>query len=158
MQLSQPATPASVISRVRSPALHSVINLTIDDPSNRGGRGGRHYPRARLAPPSASRDSANRRRSRIASAIGPPQLPDRRDVALPVSPSSGGVVCRPSYAPARVVEWEMGRERPRPSIAKAVQGPPAGSLTPQCRCQLPDRFGCAIPAEMRCTIDIAFAA
>jgi hypothetical protein len=36
--------------------------------------------------------------------VRPLQLFDRRDVALSVSPSSGGALCRPSCAPARLVE------------------------------------------------------
>jgi hypothetical protein len=37
-------------------------------------------------------------------AVRPLQLLDRRDVALSVSPRSGGGLCRPSCAPALVVE------------------------------------------------------
>lgn len=48
-----------------------------------------------------------------------------------ITSNRGGALCRPLQRPQPVSRTEMGRERPRPRIAKAAPGPPAGSLTPQ---------------------------
>jgi hypothetical protein len=91
-----------------------------------GGRGGRRYSKARLAPSrTACSDLALPRPGSVADRQ-PPQLLGANNVGAHMAVTTGGALCRPSCGPSTGVSAVMGRERPRLCVADVAPEPSRG--------------------------------